>query len=106
MFGYKLVPAKLLDYLLDNATRCPCQAAPSPVGVTVTHGSAITTATVPPATSGAVPEPLLPPEVAAAVVVWKGAEAQVSAQAREWLEAGMSPREVARRVAQGDPVDD
>jgi hypothetical protein len=99
MFGYRLVPVQVLDALLAQVA---AQSAPVP---TVTYTTA-PPLSVAPVGSGAPLEPPLPAEVVAAVSVWRGAEAQVSTQAREWLDAGMPPHEVARRIAQGDPVDD
>lgn len=97
MFGYRLIHKEVLDALLARgAPSAPVATVTTSTGAPVTVGPLMAHA----------PDPL-PTEVVEAISVWGQRDTgRLYGIAQQLLDAGMDPRDVALRMAEGEPVYD
>ena len=104
MFGYRLVHKDILNALLARVNPPAVVTASVGGGVVMPTSSATAHSAFVHAEPAA---PTLPPDVEDAVSAWdRWSQPMARQQALDWLAAGIDPAEVARRVAQGESVED
>ena len=107
MFGYRLIHKDVLAWLMARADGVDIPSS-EPSSVTWTSGPAVSVRPSPRAVplEDAAGE-VLPVEVVQAVAGWEpGEQARLTGLARDLLDSGMAPKQVAHVIAAGEPVTD